>query len=389
MPVLLIRADATVAMGTGHVMRCLAIAQEARLRGWQTGLACAALPAALASRLEREGVALFPLPPLESGQPAASDAPATIACARQNPATVLLMDGYHLSPAWRAAVCAGGRAETGEEGAGGYKMAAFDDQINGQPMLEPDLIIHPASEPAPPPAAALRPGQCYLSGPAFLPLRAGIRAAAAAVLPPPAARPDLLLTFGGSDPAGLTLPCLHALHRYLPATVPLCVIIGAGNPQAGAIAAWSGQHRPSARILVDCQEMGAQMATAGLALSAGGGTLTELAAMRVPAVLAVVAKNQEPAARAAAAAGWCRAVAVFDDGMNGGMNEGSSAGTPAERLAHTAATLWADPAGRNRMAACIPPQMDTAGATRIVTALETLSGCGPGGGEPERLISLP
>lgn len=366
MPTLLIRADATPAMGTGHVMRTLAVAQEARIAGWRVGLAFAALPETLKARLEAAGLILLALPVPAAGP---DDAAATIASAQTLQAAALLVDGYHFSADWRRRVREGGQPPARCR----YRTAAFDDQVNGVPVLEADLVIHPAAHPRPPPAASRRPGLRYLSGPAFLPLRAEFRAVSANSLPPPAQRPELLLTLGGSDPAGLTLPCLQALSRRLPAATPLAVVIGAANPHAAAIAAWSASHAPAIQIYQDCPDMAGRMAAAGLALAAAGGTVAELAALAVPAVLAILADNQQPAATAAAAAGWCEVV----DGRRSTATAGLAATTAttalAEILADRTAALWAAPEQRNRMAARIAGTVDAAGTARILSALTELS----------------
>ncbi len=52
---LLIRADANSAIGTGHVMRCLALAQAWQDAGGKVAFACTELPPFLSQRLETEG----------------------------------------------------------------------------------------------------------------------------------------------------------------------------------------------------------------------------------------------------------------------------------------------------------------------------------------------
>ena len=60
--VALSRTDASSAMGLGHVMRCLAIAEELLARGGESHFALADPPPGIAERLQRHGIRVHPLP---------------------------------------------------------------------------------------------------------------------------------------------------------------------------------------------------------------------------------------------------------------------------------------------------------------------------------------
>ena len=78
-PSLLIRADASASIGTGHVMRCLALAQAWRHTGGDALFACAEMPPALRARVAAEG---FDVQGLQAEPGTSADAEQTIRSAR-------------------------------------------------------------------------------------------------------------------------------------------------------------------------------------------------------------------------------------------------------------------------------------------------------------------
>src|ERR1035441_5678902 len=87
---ILIRADANASIGTGHVMRCLALAEAWQDAGGEAIFAFAELPLALEYRLTRSGISLQRLKTIPGS---AEDALATIARASQLSANWIVVDG--------------------------------------------------------------------------------------------------------------------------------------------------------------------------------------------------------------------------------------------------------------------------------------------------------
>jgi UDP-2,4-diacetamido-2,4,6-trideoxy-beta-L-altropyranose hydrolase len=332
---ILFRADATAAMGTGHVMRCLTLAEALRDHGIEAAFACAALTPSIERRLAAEGVAVRPVDvPVE----------ATLSAARELGANALVVDGYQFDPAWRR-----------ELRRAGVPILAFQDMDDGL-ALHADLVLNAAADPADARWRRAAPEAQFLAGPRYVMLRRELRRAMAASREPIGRRSSVLVTFGGADPAGLTLPATAALDALLPPEVAIDVVIGGSVPDGAELAARVGSLSGRVTGHLDPLEMGPLINRAGLAVSAAGGTIGELAALGVPALIVVVAENQVAGAAASVAGGWCEA---FDG--RGAAATGLVAGR--------AAALWADAGLRGRMADRTMGIIDTEGAERVANAL--------------------
>ena len=342
MAVILIRADASPTIGTGHVMRCLAVAEALRDQGHEALFAAVESTPAIDRRLSADG---FRHVSIAGPVGQAADLAATRSLLRREHGTAVMLDGYRFGEAYRVGLQAAGA-----------RVLAWDDLGDGTP-LHADLVVNAAPQAAALPYDVMAPSAVLLLGPGYAPLRREVRLAAQAPRRTIADRPVLLVTFGGSDPLGLTGPVLQALATERPDGCRIVAVVGGSNPRATELGALAAD---GVSVEIDCPRMGALMADSGLAVSAGGGTMGELAALAVPTLLVVTADNQATASGDAAELGWCTAVDA----------RGCDPAKAAAVIAGRALALWSDAGQRQRMqdaATALP--LDAEGAVRIASAL--------------------
>ncbi|MCX8156080.1 MAG: UDP-2,4-diacetamido-2,4,6-trideoxy-beta-L-altropyranose hydrolase [Verrucomicrobiae bacterium] len=332
---LLLRADASPAMGTGHVMRCLALAEAWQAGGGRALLLSRALPPALVRRAEAQGVAVLELP---AAAQEGEDIRLTAQTAARQDAHWVVVDGYHLPPALCPMLQAAGL------------RVLWVDDFGTPESFAPDLLLNQNLGAAAAWYPHLAPSTELLLGPRFALLRrefAGWHTWARPI-PPRAGR--LLVTLGGSDPANVTARVIEALRRLGERAPTALILAGAANPHAEALAR-AVEGLPH-QLVRQADDMPRLMAEADLALAAGGTTVWELAVMGLPALLLCLADNQRRNCEALAAAGAA-------------LNLGWHAEATPEAIAQALEALAADAPRRGAMSAAGRQLVDGRGAGRV------------------------
>lgn len=103
---------------------------------------------------------------------------------------------------------------------------------------------------------------------------------------------SLLVTLGGSDPENATGAVLQLLHQACPLPLDIRVLVGTDNPHLKSIQAFESHHR--IEILQGVSNMTGQYAWADGIISAGGSTCWEWLYFGLPGAIVTIAENQLP-----------------------------------------------------------------------------------------------
>lgn len=331
---MLVRADATPRMGTGHVMRGLALAQAWQDAGGAVTFAAAELPPALRERLVSEGCAV------ES----AGDAASTVAIAEWAGADWVVLDGYQFDGDFQQAVKDSGR-----------KVLAIDD-FGHADRYPADLVLNQNLGADELLYADRGPGTRLLLGPRFTLLRREFTGAAGWERAIPDVARKVLVTLGGADPDNLTLTAIEALGWVRGEGLEAVVVVGTSNPHRAALEEAAGRSPARIDLRVNVADMSALMRWADVAVAAGGTTTWERAAAGLPGLIAVLADNQV-------------AIAVACDAAGLGETLGWHADVTVDRLAGRLENLMHDPGTRSAMAAAGRRAVDGRGAERVIRKL--------------------
>ncbi|HWP94750.1 MAG TPA: UDP-2,4-diacetamido-2,4,6-trideoxy-beta-L-altropyranose hydrolase [Gammaproteobacteria bacterium] len=304
------RVDASLEIGTGHIMRCLALADALRERGHGIEFICREWPGNLCEHVAAHGHMVHRLPPPAAEPPrathdagtahshwlgatTAADAAATAAiCSRagMRPPDWLITDHYGIDATWHRIL----RSAT-------ERILAIDDLADR--LYDCDVLLDqnlPAE--APERYMARVPAHCeILTGPRYALLRREFAARHRTAAPRETVQ-TVLVFFGGIDASNHTELALQALAEPDLAALHALVVLGGSNPNRARIEALCAS-RPNTELAIATPEIAALMARADLAIGAAGSSLWERACLGLPSIAVAVAPNQEEVARAAAATG--------------------------------------------------------------------------------------
>lgn len=282
------RADASTAIGAGHVVRCATLAAELAARGAAIHFICRSLPGDYCEWLEKRGFGVIRLNTENLDEDIAAS---RTALAMLGQVDWLVVDHYGLHAQWEQAL----RPLAD-------KLMVIDDTADRPHdcdlLLDQNLVAGAAERYArllPPRAERLLGPRYALLPPAFAAARTMRRAVDGEVR-------RVLVCFGGSDPLGHTLAALGALRAYSSRFVQIDVVVGPANPARAPIAA-ACQGLP-ATLHSPAENMAGLLAKADLAIGAGGTMNWERACIGVPALAFGIAENQRPVLEAMIEGGY-------------------------------------------------------------------------------------
>lgn len=281
-----IRADASARIGSGHVMRCLTLADALRVAAADILFVCRDLPGNLLHVVRAEGHRVAILPPVAGPQGDETldwqqDLRETIAVLQPHaPFDWIVVDHYRLDRRWENAARSLGR-----------RIMVIDD-LADRPHDCDLLLDQNYYRDLEERYRGLVPERCRLFlGPRFALLRKEF----GQMKPRPRERRPVgrvLVFFGGADLTGETEKVVRALKRAEFSGLAADVIVGSSNPRIEAVRRLC-ETMPNVTLHVQTDRMAKLMSDADLAIGAGGATTWERFRCELPAITVVTAPNQQ------------------------------------------------------------------------------------------------
>lgn len=302
-PLVIFRVDASIHIGSGHIMRCLTLASHLAKLGYDCRFICRPHPGNLIGYLEAKGFSVFLLPLVDCsvtgshGQGHASwlgcsqeeDAAQCLAILTTLNPTWLFVDHYAIDMVWEEIV--GGACD---------HLAVIDDLADRKHIC--DLLID---------ANLGRRSLDYerlsstyshlLIGPKYAMLRdefADLREFSLERRSTFELK-KVMIAMGGIDLPGATLKILHSLSTMNSLiALEIDVVMGCNAPSLSDVQKKAASMPFPTTVSVGVSDMADRMANSDLAIGAAGGTAWERCCLGLPSIVVVLAENQWPGAKA-------------------------------------------------------------------------------------------
>lgn len=298
------RADASLQIGTGHVMRCLTLADALTARGAECQFICREHPGNLLELIRSKGYIAHALPtsvPVGANSFATEIAPQSLAHSHWLGATQsedaaacatilaelqpdwLIVDHYALDARWEEALKPYCR-----------KLMVIDDLADRPHAC--DLLLDQTFGRQPEDYRAWVPAECRrLCGSQYALLRpefAALRPYSLRRRAEPQLR-HLLITMGGVDKDNATGQILAALRiSPLPVDCRITVVMGATAPWLAEVERLAQAMPWPTQVRIGVSDMAQLMADSDLAIGAAGATSWERCCLGLPTIMLVLADNQ-------------------------------------------------------------------------------------------------
>lgn len=318
------RTDASLQIGTGHVMRCLTLANVLQAAGAQCHFICREHPGNLIAQIRQGGFAVSVLPAATEtftpeklavevqsnyaawlGADWATDAAQTKVSIGTTVVDWLIVDHYAIDSHWEQTLRPQCR-----------KLMVIDDLANRlhncNLLLDQNLgrDVRDYRRLAPQDCTVLVGPHYALLRPEFAALRdESLRRRASPQLK------HLLITMGGVDQVDATGKVLEALRDCgLPADLRITVVMGLHAPWLERTQLLAKQMPQPTEVKININNMAQLMADSDLAIGAAGSTSWERCCLGLSSIIGVQAPNQQLIANALELSGAVKAFRI-DEGM--------------------------------------------------------------------------
>ncbi len=307
------RADASLEIGSGHVMRCLTLAEALKQQGHQCHFICREHPGHLGELIEQKGFILYLLPlPLAPSAPSAiekdsnqdnllpthgawlgvhwrQDAHESLTILESIKPQWLVLDHYALDQHWQNACCSGYQKLTVIDDLADRKHRChlLVDQTYGRKSEDYQSLVPKESQ--------LLVGAAYaLLRPEF----SSWRAASLQRRKVPSLK-NILVNMGGVDKDNVTGEVLDAIkNSLLDNNCNITIVMGSTAPHIKQIKALAAELSQPNQVLSGVSNMAELMSQADLAIGAAGSTAWERCCLGLPTLMIILAENQKLIARA-------------------------------------------------------------------------------------------
>lgn len=278
----LIRCDAASGIGTGHVMRCLALAQALQDLGSVPCFVMAHTTPAIECRLQDEHLEVFRIEPDAIGT--VVDAEMTGAVAGKVEATCLILDGYRFTAEYQQQICAFASKLLVIDDNGSLGHYHADLILDQSPCADGTLYAHRL--------ASTR----LLLGSSYVLLRREFAKWSDWRREIPNQAHKLMVCIGGSDPGNLTARLGSDLAALRGGDLEIALVVSGDSPHLASVQDAVRSDSTNFRLHRDISDIPQLLAWADVGILGAGVTAVEGCAMGLPSILFPIADNQIPVA---------------------------------------------------------------------------------------------
>jgi UDP-2,4-diacetamido-2,4,6-trideoxy-beta-L-altropyranose hydrolase len=340
---LVIRVDGGAGIGLGHVTRCVALATAWRERGGPVVAVTTDAGGPAGEQLRLGGIEVVTMP---APRGSILDASRLCAIASDVGTRWAVVDGYEFDADYLEVVKSSGLGLIYLDDLGQVDHYCSDIVINGGVNALHRSYVECADY------------TTLLLGPQYALLRSQFLNRGRRMQPASSTAHKLLITLGGGSSGEAARQVIRALDYVDQEDIETVVVLGAANDSSAAVKQAARDCKRHVELKFRVEDMCAWMHWADLAIAGAGSTCYELACVGLPAVVMVLANNQEPSGRG-----------LSDLGVV--WNLGRIEERSEREIGEAVTALMRDETARQRMHEAGVALVDAHGARRAVLRIQT------------------